>query len=417
LTITIAGDNRFGNIHYGNNTPNGPQLIFEGNGSITAADVDFKKSRFTEDNTPGVLGYYSNHYCSAIGGCNTGDPENAYGIVINSGIIYAGSTEAENCTALGGGGNGETSVTINGGTITAIATTTGTAIGGGIGYNSAGGAGDVYINGGNIYAYNFSNVWNIASAAIGGAGSRKANGEKGKVSITGGNVYAVSEQGTAIGGGSSILGIGGKADVTISNNASIVAMSKDARGIKAGSSIGGGTGTDGGGATITISGNPIIRTGSIGGGKTNSTSGYIGSADIRIYGGDIQAQFVMAAGASTPPKFFMNGGTIRNSYTTDSTLQEILLYIDGHIGNKITLEDIAAHASLSVSSVCHIFTDKMKISPRRYIIQKKMALATKLIRSGVPATLAAAQVGYEDYSGFYKIYKKQTGNAPSNEIQ
>ena len=107
----------------------------------------------------------------------------------------------------------------------------------------------------------------------------------------------------------------------------------------------------------------------------------------------------------------------KDSYTTDSTLQEILLYIDGHIGNKITLEDIAAHASLSVSSVCHIFTDKMKISPRRYIIQKKMALATKLIRSGVPATLAAAQVGYEDYSGFYKIYKKQTGNAPSNEIQ
>jgi hypothetical protein len=166
-------------------------------------------------------------------------------------------------------------------------------------------------------------VWNIASVAIGGAGSRKANGEKGKVSITGGNVYAVSEQGTAIGGGSSILGIGGKADVTISNNASIVAMSKDARGIKAGSSIGGGTGTDGGGATITISGNPIIRTGSIGGGKTNSASGHIGSADIRIYGGDIQAQFVMAAGASTKPKFFMNGGTIRNSYTNDSTYRHV----------------------------------------------------------------------------------------------
>ncbi len=107
----------------------------------------------------------------------------------------------------------------------------------------------------------------------------------------------------------------------------------------------------------------------------------------------------------------------KDGSAADLTLQKMLTYIDTHIGDKITLEDIAAHASLSISSVCHIFTDKMKISPRKYIIQKKMALATKLIRSGVPTTLAAAQVGYEDYSGFYKTYKKQTGNPPSNEIQ
>ncbi|MBE6593629.1 MAG: AraC family transcriptional regulator [Ruminococcaceae bacterium] len=102
---------------------------------------------------------------------------------------------------------------------------------------------------------------------------------------------------------------------------------------------------------------------------------------------------------------------------TDVNLQKMLSYIDEHISDKITLEDIATHASLSVSSVCHIFSAKMKISPRRYLIQKKMALATKLIRSGVPATLAAEQVGYEDYSGFYKTYKKQTGKPPSSELK
>ena len=106
----------------------------------------------------------------------------------------------------------------------------------------------------------------------------------------------------------------------------------------------------------------------------------------------------------------------KEGYASDASLEKMLSYIDEHIGDKITLGDIAAHASLSVSSVCHIFSDRMKISPRKYVLQKKMALATKLIRSGVPATLAAAQVGYEDYSGFYKIYKKQTGKPPSNEI-
>jgi AraC-like DNA-binding protein/quercetin dioxygenase-like cupin family protein len=100
---------------------------------------------------------------------------------------------------------------------------------------------------------------------------------------------------------------------------------------------------------------------------------------------------------------------------TDENLSKMLTYIDGHIAKKLTLEDIASHASLSVSSVCHIFADKMKISPGKYILKKKMALASSLMRSGVPASVVAAQVGYSDYSGFYKIYKKHTGSAPSGE--
>ena len=214
--------------------------------------------------------------------------------------------------------------------MTAVAHTTGTAIGGGIGFSSAGGPGYVTINGGNVYAYNLENPHGIPSAAIGGAGSSQSKGSIGDVIITGGNIYAYSVGGTAIGGGSSKSNHGGEGKVTILGG-NIIARS--VAGIvpgsnTAGAGIGGGTGgskdeMNGGTATITISGNPIIRTGSIGGGKTNSPSGFIGSADIRIYGGDIQAQFVMAAGASTKPKFFMNGGTIRNSYTNDTTYRHV----------------------------------------------------------------------------------------------
>ena len=73
-------------------------------------------------------------------------------------------------------------VTINGGTVTAVAHTTGTAIGGGIGFSSAGGPGYVTITGGNIYAYNLENPHGIPSAAIGGAGSRDS-GEIGRAHV------------------------------------------------------------------------------------------------------------------------------------------------------------------------------------------------------------------------------------------
>ena len=73
---------------------------------------------------------------------------------------------------------------------------------------------------------------------------------------------------------------------------------------------------------------------------------------------------------------------------------------------KILLDDLARHTARSKSSFCHLFEEKMKISPKQYILQKKLALAGKLIDEGVPRTAAAMQVGYENYSNFYRLCKK-----------
>ena len=325
LTLNIIGDNRVGCVYYNNSTKAASvaaqnELIFEGSGSITVADTDYYVSGG---------GYFSNHYDSAIGNCDNGN--GCYGIIINSGIIYSGTTQAENCTAIGGGGNGFGEVIINGGVVTAVASTTGTAIGGGIGFSSEGGGGYVEINGGNVYAYNKDNGHSIPSSAIGGAGSQKEWGSKGTVIINDGYVYAYSALGTAIGGGSSYMKKGGDAEVIITGG-NVIAMS----GAPGSAGIGGGTtgtggnskwkgdsDTNGGNAIITIGSEsnlnstmPILRTGSIGGGGSGHSSGNIGNANITIYGGDIQAQFVMAASPNNV--FNMQGGLIRNSDTSDN---------------------------------------------------------------------------------------------------
>ncbi len=363
LTINFVGDNRLGAIHYhdanyGTNLPedNNNRLIFRGTGSLTVADADFytvtAPGNNNKDDVRGGAGYYSNHWCAAIG--NNDNSDDCRGIIINSGTIFAGTTAAENCTAIGGGGNGFGGVTINGGVVTAVATTTGTAIGGGIGFRSGGGVGYVEINGGNIYAYNHANRWNVPSSAIGGAGSKLSKGSQGTVIINGGNIYAQSALGTAIGGGSSYSIQGGDANIKIKGG-KVVARSIAAKGgnggpdeeigklLPGGAGIGGGSastsgastgGYNGGTATITISGNPIIRTGSIGGGLTFCDNGKIGSADIKIYGGDIQAQFILASGSTGRPSFYMDGGTIRNSNVKDSVYKHVRDY-----GGAVYLED------------------------------------------------------------------------------
>ncbi|MBE6629771.1 MAG: AraC family transcriptional regulator [Ruminococcaceae bacterium] len=97
----------------------------------------------------------------------------------------------------------------------------------------------------------------------------------------------------------------------------------------------------------------------------------------------------------------------------DPVLHKALLYIEEHLCEKLSLDDIAASIPASKSFLCHRFQERMKVSPKQYILQKRMAIAAKLIREGISPTEAAARVGYDNYSNFYRIYKKHRGDIPS----
>ena len=97
---------------------------------------------------------------------------------------------------------------------------------------------------------------------------------------------------------------------------------------------------------------------------------------------------------------------------SDAFLQKAFGYIDQHLHEKILLDDLARYTSRSKSSFCHLFEAKMNISPKQYILQKKLALANKLIAEGTPPTVAAILVGYENYSNFYRLYRKTFEKSP-----
>ena len=262
-----------------------------------------------------------NHWNSGIGG-DDGSGDKVTNFEIAGGKLQVLTTYADNCTAIGAGGNGACTMTISGGDITAHCNGTGTAIGGGIGWFSGGGTSNITISGGNIYAKNHGQIYVngstittkdkpydkvVGGVAIGSGSSFEAAGSEGKVTITGGYIEAYGTFGNGIGGGNSSNSTGGKATISISGG-TVIASSIGGGDSKSGTGgsanvevsgmahitlekgVGGGSSLsgNGGSATITVRNGTLIANGSIGGGEGGNT-GNGGDATVNIYGGNLTA--------------------------------------------------------------------------------------------------------------------------------
>lgn len=341
LTLRVKGDNRFNHIHYNNSETAGAGKFI-----VTSADGDGATSGTLTvcTLTPNALARDN----LMTFGPSTG--QDSYGLTFNGATTFVGNPVIDNCvwgerttfrysTVLGGGINHLGQVTINGGRLTALAHGTSPAIGGGGGYQSAGGPGLVTITGGEVYAYArgvYSTMSKyeayVPASAIGGSGAFMQNANNGTVvNITGGYVYAESLGGTAIGGGNSMAYKGGDAEVNISGDAIVVSKSVSGFAyngtfpVAASTSIGGGSSIkhNGGDAVINISGGRLT-TGSIGGGSTQNSTRKIGTANITISGSAvISGQFVMAKGAAVSPSFVMTGGLVYNNDTDDEYVTHV----------------------------------------------------------------------------------------------
>ena len=67
------------------------------------------------------------------------------------------------------------------------------------------------------------------------------------------------------------------------------------------------------------------------------------------------------------------------------------------------------------SYVFQLFKKELKITPKKYINDKRLLKAQSLILSGVLPTSAYLTVGFNDYAAFYRAYVKFFGCAPSKE--
>lgn len=108
-----------------------------------------------------------------------------------------------------------------------------------------------------------------------------------------------------------------------------------------------------------------------------------------------------------------DGGEGEEPRLNEGTLIECVRFIDKHFAEKLPLSLLCAESHLSESALFQLFKKELGISPHKYITERRLVEANKLISEGCPATEAASLSGFSDYSAFYKAYVKKFGVPPS----
>lgn len=99
--------------------------------------------------------------------------------------------------------------------------------------------------------------------------------------------------------------------------------------------------------------------------------------------------------------------------TQSRQLSEILSFINLHITEDISLEQIAAQFYISPSYLCRIFKKGTGTTIHKYITARRITLAKEYLEAGHSCLDASLLSGFKDYNGFWKSFVKQVGVSPA----
>ncbi|WP_413306342.1 response regulator [Bacillus sp. 1P10SD] len=105
--------------------------------------------------------------------------------------------------------------------------------------------------------------------------------------------------------------------------------------------------------------------------------------------------------------------TREESTNVSKQFQEILQFIDDHLGGEITLKHIADHVYLNPQYVGHLFKSELGTTFTEYITEERLKRAKKLLKGTNLKVYEVAQLsGYKSPKHFMTVFKMETGMTP-----
>ena len=108
---------------------------------------------------------------------------------------------------------------------------------------------------------------------------------------------------------------------------------------------------------------------------------------------------------------------IKNScYANEKQIEGVIgtkNYIDNHYDKELNLDVLADVRFTSKYHLIRLFKRYYGLTPRQYLIDKRIEKSKALLKSGMKVTETCFAVGFESLGSFSKLFKTKTGFAPS----
>lgn len=117
-------------------------------------------------------------------------------------------------------------------------------------------------------------------------------------------------------------------------------------------------------------------------------------------------QFLVAVNSSGSDSYKVSDNS------SDSRIDSIVEFLTYNISSDITLDFLSEKFFINKYYMCHSFKKKTGLTIKEFINTRKITKAKHLLSDGADIMNLCYDCGFNDYSTFYKTFKKFTGKLP-----
>ena len=111
-------------------------------------------------------------------------------------------------------------------------------------------------------------------------------------------------------------------------------------------------------------------------------------------------------------KLLENSGVSGNGGSGNPMVDRAIVYIQSHLTEKLTVEEIAGCTGYSPSYFSHIFTEETGLSPYQFVLKSRMDHAQQLLKTTrLTVQEIAFQCGFNSAANFCYAFKRMTGDS------